>query len=61
MVHVKTLGETVVLATASALKDAKEGVDFLPMTVDVQEKAYALGKLPEDFSNEKEGQLQMLL
>ena len=46
---VLTLGETVVLATASALKDAKEGVDFLPMTVDVQEKAYALGKLPGGF------------
>ena len=46
---VLTLGETVVLATASALKDAKEGIDFLPMTVDVQEKAYALGKLPGGF------------
>ena len=46
---VLTLGETVVLATASALKDAKVGVDFLPMTVDVQEKAYALGKLPGGF------------
>ncbi|MCH2494809.1 MAG: polyribonucleotide nucleotidyltransferase [Dehalococcoidia bacterium] len=46
---VLTLGETVVLATASALKNAKEGVDFLPMTVDVQEKAYALGKLPGGF------------
>tara|TARA_B100000424_G_scaffold238499_1_gene204608 strand:- start:683 stop:2872 length:2190 start_codon:yes stop_codon:yes gene_type:complete len=46
---VLTLGETVVLATASALRDAKEGVDFLPMTVDVQEKAYALGKLPGGF------------
>ena len=44
-----TLGETVFLATSSANKVAKEGVDFLPLTVDVQEKAYALGKLPGGF------------
>ena len=44
-----TLGETVILATSSANKAAKEGVDFLPLTVDVQEKAYALGKLPGGF------------
>ena len=44
-----TLGETVILATSSANKVAKEGVDFLPLTVDVQEKAYALGKLPGGF------------
>ncbi|MBP05265.1 MAG: polyribonucleotide nucleotidyltransferase [Chloroflexi bacterium] len=46
---VLTVGETVVLATASASKVAKEGIDFLPLTVDVQEKAYALGKLPGGF------------
>jgi len=46
---VLTLGETVVLATASAMNEAKEGIDFLPLTVDVQEKAYALGKLPGGF------------
>ena len=44
-----TLGETVILATSSASKQAKEGKDFLPLTVDVQEKAYALGKLPGGF------------
>ena len=44
-----TLGETVILATSSASKQAKEGIDFLPLTVDVQEKAYALGKLPGGF------------
>ena len=37
------------MATASASKTAKEGIDFLPLTVDVQEKAYALGKLPGGF------------
>jgi len=46
---VLTLGETMILATASALNEAKEGIDFLPLTVDVQEKAYALGKLPGGF------------
>ena len=44
-----TLGETVILATSSASKQAIEGIDFLPLTVDVQEKAYALGKLPGGF------------
>ena len=46
---VLTIGETVILATASASKVPKEGIDFLPLTVDVQEKAYALGKLPGGF------------
>jgi len=46
---VLTLGETMILATASALNEAKEGIDFLPLTVDVQEKAYALGKFPGGF------------
>ncbi|NCG35259.1 MAG: polyribonucleotide nucleotidyltransferase [Dehalococcoidales bacterium] len=46
---VLTIGETVILATSSASKQAKEGIDFLPLTVDVQEKAYALGKLPGGF------------
>ena len=46
---VLTIGETGILATSSASKQAKEGIDFLPLTVDVQEKAYALGKLPGGF------------
>ena len=46
---VLTLGETLILATASASKEPREGVDFLPLTVDVQEKAYALGRLPGGF------------
>jgi polyribonucleotide nucleotidyltransferase len=46
---VLTMGETVILATASASKEPKVGIDFLPLTVDVQEKAYALGKLPGGF------------
>ena len=39
-------GDTVVLATAVAAQTAKPGTDFLPLTVDYQEKAYAAGKIP---------------
>ena len=39
-------GDTVVLATAVASQNAKPGVDFLPLTCDYQEKAYAAGKIP---------------
>src|SRR5271154_365594 len=41
-----TYGETVVLATVVAAKAAREGVDFLPLTVDYIEKTYAAGKIP---------------
>ncbi|MEK6576297.1 MAG: polyribonucleotide nucleotidyltransferase, partial [Nitrospirota bacterium] len=41
--------ETVVLATAVASRELKKDVDFLPMTVDYQEKAYAAGKIPGGF------------
>src|SRR5213078_809342 len=43
---VATYGETVVLATVVAAKSAKEGVDFLPLTVDYIEKTYAAGRIP---------------
>ena len=43
---VATYGETVVLATVVAAKAPREGVDFLPLTVDYQEKAYAAGRIP---------------
>ena len=39
-------GETVVLATAVSAQTAKPGTDFLPLTVDYQEKTYAAGKIP---------------
>jgi len=42
-------GDTVVLSTAVASKVVKAGVDFLPLTVDFQEKAYAAGKIPGGF------------
>ena len=41
-----TYGETVVLATVVAAKTPRDGVDFLPLTVDYQEKAYAAGRIP---------------
>ncbi|HXD46247.1 MAG TPA: polyribonucleotide nucleotidyltransferase [Pseudolabrys sp.] len=39
-------GETTVLATVVAAKQPREGVDFLPLTVDYQEKFYAAGRIP---------------
>ena len=42
-------GETMLLATATASKKPRSGADFLPLTVDVAEKAYAAGKLPGGF------------
>jgi polyribonucleotide nucleotidyltransferase len=41
-----TYGETTVLATAVAARDAKPGQDFFPLTVNYQEKTYAAGKIP---------------
>jgi polyribonucleotide nucleotidyltransferase len=41
-----TYGETKVLATVVAAKEAREGIDFLPLTVDYQEKYYASGRIP---------------
>ena len=42
-------GETMILAVVTAAKEPREGMDFLPLTVDVVEKAYAAGKLPGGF------------
>ena len=42
-------GDTVVLVTAVASKDSREGIDFFPLTVDYQERAYAVGKIPGGF------------
>jgi len=41
-----TYGETTVIATVVAAKAPKEGVDFLPLTVNYQEKFYAAGRIP---------------
>jgi polyribonucleotide nucleotidyltransferase len=39
-------GDTTVLATATASKEPREGVDFFPLTVDVEERLYAVGRIP---------------
>ncbi|KNY23669.1 polyribonucleotide nucleotidyltransferase [Methylobacterium sp. ARG-1] len=41
-----TYGETSVLATVVATKEPKPGIDFLPLTVNYQERAYAAGRIP---------------
>ncbi len=43
------LGDTMVLATATASELPKESVDFFPLTVDFEEKLYAAGKIPGGF------------
>jgi polyribonucleotide nucleotidyltransferase len=43
------LGDTVVLVTATASKSAREGADFFPLTVDIEERMYAAGKIPGSF------------
>ena len=42
-------GETVVLVTSTGSKEAREGTDFFPLTVDYEEKMYAVGKMPGGF------------
>ena len=42
-------GDTVVLVTATTSKEPREGVDFFPLTVDYEEKMYAMGKIPGGF------------
>src|SRR5262245_8928524 len=42
-------GDTVVLATVVSSKSAREGLDFLPLTVEFEEKMYAAGKIPGGF------------
>ena len=39
-------GETVVMTNVTASKEPKEGVDFFPLSVDYEEKLYAVGKIP---------------
>jgi polyribonucleotide nucleotidyltransferase len=42
-------GDTTVLVTATANQQLREGVDFFPLTVDVEERMYAAGKIPGSF------------
>src|SRR6201746_1935670 len=43
---IATYGETIVMATVVSSKTPKEGIDFLPLTVNYQEKTYAAGRIP---------------
>src|SRR5574342_478969 len=43
------VGDTEVLATAVANRHLREGADFFPLTVDVEERMYAVGKIPGSF------------
>ncbi|MBO8462846.1 MAG: polyribonucleotide nucleotidyltransferase [Firmicutes bacterium] len=47
-------GETVVLSTATASDKPREGIDFFPLSVEYEEKLYAVGKIPGGF-NKREG------
>ena len=47
-------GDTVVLSTATASKEPREGIDFFPLSVEFEEKMYAVGKIPGGF-NKREG------
>ena len=42
-------GETMVLSATTASKHPKEGLDFFPLTVDVEERMYAAGRIPGSF------------
>ena len=46
---VVTVGKTTVLVTAVAARHIREGIDFFPLTVDVEERMYAAGKIPGSF------------
>lgn len=44
-----TYGDTAVLATATGSKAPRDGIDFFPLTVDYEERLYAVGKIPGGF------------
>ena len=46
---VVSVGDTKVLVTAQASRSIREGIDFFPLTVDVEERMYAAGKIPGSF------------
>ena len=43
------IGDTMILVTATASKSVREGTDFFPLTVDIEERMYAVGKIPGSF------------
>ncbi len=50
------IGDTVLLATVTASRSVRDGIDFFPLTVDIEERAYAAGKIPGAFFR-REGKL----
>lgn len=46
-------GDTTVLSTATASKEPREGIDFFPLSVEYEEKMYAVGKIQEDLTRER--------
>jgi polyribonucleotide nucleotidyltransferase len=46
---VARIGDTILLATATASRSVREGADFFPLTVDIEERTYAAGKIPGSF------------
>ena len=53
-------GDTVVLSTATASDKPREGIDFFPLSVEYNEKLYAVGRSREDLTREKERHQKML-
>ena len=50
--------DTVLLVTATASKKPREGVDFLPLTIDYEERLYAVGKIPGGFIKREGNQVK---
>ena len=55
---VVTSGDTNVLVTTVSNKSVRDGIDFFPLTVDVEERMYSAGKFLVDFLEEKVGKLK---
>ena len=49
-------GDTVVLSTATASDKPRDGIDFFPLSVEFEEKLYAVGKIPGGFTK-REGKI----
>ena len=49
------MGETMILATVVASGEKREGIDFVPLTVDYQERFYAVGRIPGNFFRREVG------
>lgn len=52
-------GDTTVLATATASKEPREGIDFFPLSVEYEEKMYAVGRSREASTRERARQASM--